>query len=121
MHPSAFCEIEALSPLTKASVTAETTGSRRLGASFFTKLRYFLGWDSAAGSRRPLMMDQYVVIGLNACRSTEWDPLGPWTADQYGECLSWAEEKANTWGVGTEADVVERAVWAYGICLARRR
>ncbi|MFG3601071.1 8-oxoguanine DNA glycosylase OGG fold protein [Micromonospora chersina] len=94
---------------------------RRLGASFFTKLLYFLGWDSAAGSRRPLIMDQYVVIGLNACRSTEWDPLGPWTADQYGEYLSWAQEKAGTWGVGTEADVVERAVWAYGSCLARRR
>lgn len=93
----------------------------RLGASFFTKLLYFLGWDSGVGRQWPLIMDQYVVVGLNACRSTEWKPLGPWTADQYGEYLSWAEEKARTWGAGTETDVVERAVWEYGSCLARRQ
>ncbi|MFF0251611.1 hypothetical protein ACFYPW_03885 [Micromonospora zamorensis] len=93
---------------------------RQLGTSFFTKLLYFLGWDSAAGSHRPLIMDQYVVIGLNASRKTAWKPLGPWTADQYGEYLSWAEEIARAWGAGTETDVVERAVWEHGSRLATR-
>ncbi|MFD6563876.1 hypothetical protein [Micromonospora profundi] len=94
---------------------------RRLGASFFTKLLYFLGWDSAAGGHGPLIMDQYVVIGLNAFRNTAWKPLGPWTADQYGEYLSWAQETARGWGAGTETDVVERALWEYGSCLTKRQ
>lgn len=92
-----------------------------LGASFFTKLLYFFGWDSVVGGHRPLIMDQYVVIGLNASRNTEWKPLGPWTTDQYCEYLSWAKEKAREWGAGTETDVVERAVWEYGKCLANTR
>ncbi|MEV4721840.1 hypothetical protein AB0J94_32030 [Micromonospora noduli] len=91
-----------------------------LGPSFFTKLLYFLGWDSAAGDHRPLIMDQYMVIGMNDCRSTSWRPLVPWTADQYGEYLAWAQETANDWGAGTETDVVERAIWEHGKRLSQR-
>lgn len=86
----------------------------RLGPSFFTKLLYFLGWDSAAEEHRPLIMDQYVVIGMNDCRGTSWLPRGPWTADQYGEYLAWAQEIACGWGDGTETDVVERSIWEHG-------
>ncbi|WP_431882393.1 hypothetical protein [Micromonospora gifhornensis] len=87
---------------------------RGLGASFYTKLLYFLGWHSAAGDQRPLIMDQFVVIGLNRCRNTAWRPFGPWTTDQYGEYLTWAHEQATRWGARIEADVVERAVWEHG-------
>ncbi|MEU7933648.1 hypothetical protein [Micromonospora echinofusca] len=87
---------------------------KRLGPSFFTKLLYFLGWDSTAGDHRPLILDQYVVIGMNRCRGTSWRPLGPWSAAEYGEYLTWTHERASGWGGGTEPDVVERTVWEHG-------
>ncbi|MGN9768826.1 8-oxoguanine DNA glycosylase OGG fold protein, partial [Micromonospora sp. SD12] len=87
---------------------------KRLGPSFFTKLLYFLGWDSTAGDHRPLTLDQYVVIGMNRCRGTSWRPLGPWSAAEYGEYLTWTHERASGWGGGTEPDVVERTVWEHG-------
>lgn len=85
-----------------------------LGASFFTKLLYFAGWDSAAGALRPLILDRSVVVGLNAVGGTQWPPFGPWTADQYADYLDWAPDEADRWGPGTTADVVERAVWECG-------
>ncbi|WP_338324113.1 hypothetical protein [Micromonospora costi] len=94
---------------------------KRLGPSFFTKLLYFLGWNSCSGRQRPLILDRYVVIGLKRCGSVDWPEFGPWTADQYAEYLAWAREKASQWGVETEADVVERRLWEYGKCLAAYR
>lgn len=92
-----------------------------IGPSFFTKLLYFAGWSSAAGDLKPLIMDRYVVVGLNEQRGTDWRTSGPWTSDQYRDYLEWAQNRAVDWGAGVSPDVVERRIWEYGQCLSRLR
>jgi hypothetical protein len=92
-----------------------------IGPSFFSKLLYFAGWDSAAGDLKPLVIDRYVVAGLNQQRGAHWNVGGPWTSEQYRCYLQWAHTKAAAWGAGAEPDVVERRIWEYGRCLRRRQ
>lgn len=88
-----------------------------LGPSFFTKVLYFSGWHEHPGA--PLILDQFVVKGLNKLRGTRWRVLGPWSPAQYGEYLEWTSQQATTWtspttGMAATTDVVERRIWEHG-------
>jgi hypothetical protein len=98
-------------------------GSQRLiglGPAFFTKVLYFACWDRAAGERRPLILDQFVVIALNDQADLGWKLNWAWSADQYATYLDHAHDWAIGWGKGTTPDVVERVLFERGKELSKK-
>lgn len=82
-----------------------------LGPAYGTKVLYFAAYSEHAGKVAPLILDRRVATALNWIRHTAW-PMTGWTTDQYEEYLHVAAAWAKQWG--TEADVVERVLFAIG-------
>ena len=84
----------------------------QLGPSFGTKVLYFGAYEKRdSGLLRPLIVDRNVIHALNdLCPSMDFD-LPP-TADQYRSYLELCHRWADQWG--TDPDVVERLLFAYG-------
>lgn len=83
-----------------------------LGPGFWTKLLYFAGYDHASDDIQPLILDQYVVAGLNDVAALGWTMNWQWSAAQYGQYLALAASWAQEWN--TAPDVVERALFERG-------
>ena len=86
----------------------------RLPGSGFTKVLYFAAFDGKTG---PLILDEHVVIAVNALRGSDWGLDGPWSPEQYGDYLGYAAEWAERWRKGTPTDLVERTLSAAGQAL----
>ncbi|WP_086827100.1 hypothetical protein [Allokutzneria sp. NRRL B-24872] len=86
----------------------------RLPGSGFTKVLYFAAFD---GKKGPLILDEHVVIAVNALRGSDWGMDGPWSPEQYGDYLGYAAEWAERWRKGTATDLVERTLSAAGQAL----
>jgi hypothetical protein len=84
-----------------------------LGPAFFTKFLYFVGYETVPQPHRPLILDQYVAIGLNDIRCTTW-PMTGWSADQYAEYLQWANDEATGPGPIGNEDEAEYRIWQHG-------
>jgi len=87
----------------------------RLGGAEFTRVLHFGAFDGTG----PLILDQNVTVGINALRGSDWSPDGPWSAEQYGDYLTYAADWADQWESGTSPDLVERTLSAAGQALGR--
>lgn len=85
---------------------------RGLGPGFWTKLLYFAGYDHTPDGRQPLILDQYVVAGLNDVAGLGWASDWQWSAAQYDQYLDLVASFAQKWN--TTPDVIERALFERG-------
>ena len=101
---------------------ASMTGSgpnrlKYLGPSFLTKVLYAADCDDCQPGRA-LILDQFVVIGLNDLQGWGWAERGPWTPSQYGRWLDYAHDFAARHpaqdGKTVRADAIELAVFKHG-------
>jgi hypothetical protein len=67
---------------------------------------------------QPLILDRYVLLGLNAAAGLDW-PLWGWSTNHYERYLDFAHRWAQEWGQGTSPDVVERTLFERGKFVAR--
>jgi len=66
---------------------------------------------AAAGSRQPLILDQYVALALTRLCGVGW-PAAGWSTSQYADYLDRAYKWASAWDTSTE--VIERVLFSVG-------
>lgn len=84
-----------------------------LGPAFFTKLLYFAAYERGADGVQPLILDQFVALGLRQ-RTRDWWPTTGWTSAQYLRYLETARDLADGPDGMGEPDLIEFELFRFG-------
>jgi hypothetical protein len=121
-EPALTTKLDAAMDLARSGDVGGAYGSLRrgaenhvdgLGPAFFTKLLYFAAYRRGQRGIQPLILDQYVALGLRQETHESWPSAG-WSTDQYLHYLHKARGLADCPGGPGEVDLIEFKLFRAG-------